>query len=70
LLFATTEPNKVAPLLILTVLPASLTPDKAGVVFAVGVKVVTVGIAGATVSETVTVLVTVIAALLDASVAL
>jgi hypothetical protein len=41
-----------------------------GVVSAVGVKEVTVGIAGATVSETVTVLVTVIAALLDASVTL
>jgi|TARA_B110000263_G_scaffold147155_1_gene127646 hypothetical protein len=57
-------------LLILTVLPASLTPDRVGVVSAVGVKEVTVGIAGATVSETVTVLVTVIAALLDASVTL
>ena len=57
-------------MLIVTVLPASLAPDKAGVVSAVGVREVTVGIVGATVSETVTVLVTAVAALLDASVAL
>ena len=57
-------------MLILTVLPASLAPDMAGVVSAVGVKEVTVGTAGATVSVTVTVLVTAVAALLDASVAL
>ena len=57
-------------MLILTVLPASLAPDKAGVVSAVGVKEVTVGTAGATVSVTVTVRVTLVAAFPDASLTL